>query len=166
MVVIDVNKENKKAKNRFIVNLVLIIALIVGYIAASILIFILSNNDYLVPLVIDIILSALALSFIVFYFLNIFPIVKHYYRFYHSLSNSTNTKKRILTYEKEDENKYRDGVKYRQFVFSYEESGKKFFDRIQVLDADDLVLEAGQAYKIYTFQNVLLAYEVYQYAKA
>lgn len=166
MEVIDTAKSIKQAKKRFILNLIFIISFIVIYVAASVLLLILSPNNYTVYMIINIVISTLCLGLIIFYFGNIFPVVKHYYSFYKSLATHTNTKKRIVTYEKEDEIKYRDGVKYRQFVFSYEEAGKKFFDRVLVLDNDSLVLDAGVAYKIYTYQNVMLTYEVYQYANA
>lgn len=166
MEVIDTAKSIKQAKRRFVLNLVFIVTFIALYVAGSILLLVLSSHDYIVPMIINIIISTLSIGFIIFYFGNIFPLVNHYYKFYSSLNKNSNTKKKIVTYEKEDESKYRDGVKYRQFVFSYEDAGRKFFDRILVLDNDSLVLDAGVAYKIYTYQNVLLTYEVYQYANA
>lgn len=166
MEVIDVTKSISQAKKRFVLNLIFIIAFIVCYVTGSVLLLLFSPHNYVVPFIIEVVMTTLCVGFIIFYFGNLFPVVKHYYSFYNALSKSTNIKKRVVMFEKEDEIKYRDGVKYRQFIFSYEESGKKFFDKVFVLDADELVLDSGVTYRITTFQNTLLNYEVQQDAKA
>ena len=164
--VIDSNVEIKKAKNRYAMHIVLIVLLLIAYTTGSLLLLLTSNLKYTLPMVADIVISAVVVSFLIFYFINVFPIVRHYYKFYTSLKNNTFLKKKIMIFEKEDEPKTRDGVVYRRLVFSTKEQQQVFYNHIYVLDNEKLKFEAGQMVRLGTFQNVLLEYEVLENANA
>jgi len=165
MEIIDIKQETKKAKQNFVLSIVFVSLFIVLCLVACLLLFFFSKHNYLVPLIVDIVITSLLFIGLIFYFGNVFPFLKHYYGFYLRLSNSTNIHKKTVVYDHEIENKYRDGVKYRQLVFSYNESGKTFFDKIFVLDADELQFENGKTYHIFTFENTLLKFEEFNHAE-
>ena len=156
---IDSFNEIKKAKRRYTFGIIFITLLITILVAGAVLLLILSPKNYVPMMIIDIIATAIGLSVIIFFFVNVFPVLRHYYKFYKAMENGTMKKKKIVVFDHEDEQKERDGVIYRQLIFSYVESGETYYDRIFVLDNDSLSFEKGQRVKISTFQNVLCEYE-------
>lgn len=159
MEVIDVSKLIKCSKKRFIWNLVFVSLFFIICLTADLLLLFLSNNNYLIPLIIAIIITSICLVGLIFYFGNIFPLVRHYYSFSKRLATTTNIRKRVMTYEKEIENKIKNGVTYRQFIFSYSDAGKNYYDKIYILDADTLEFETSKSYTLFTFENTLIKFE-------
>lgn len=163
--VVNTKEQIAKAKRRYVLNILLIVLFVLAYSTGSIVLLVTSSLKYTLPMVIDIVISVICVSFLIFYFLNIFPIVRHYFKFYRALERGTLERRRYVTFEKEVETKTKDGVVYRQFMFSFEEQQKKFYERIYVLDNPGLNFKEGQLIKAVTFQNVLLKYEEVENAK-
>lgn len=158
--VINSFEESKKAKTRYILGLVFISLFIALLVAGAVLLLILSPKNYTLMMIIDIVVTAIGLSVVIFFFINVFPVLRHYFKFYSALENGTMKKKKTVVFDHEDERKEKEGVIYRQLIFSYVEAGETYFDRVFVLDNDSLNFEKGKRIKIATFQNVLCEYEV------
>ena len=157
--VIDSLKEIKKAKKRYTFGIIFIALFITLLIAGAVLLLVLSPRNYIPMMIIDIVVTAIGLSVIIFFFINIFPVLRHYYKFYKALEDGTMKKKKIVVFDHEEQQKEKEGVMYRQLIFSYDEAGETYYDRVFVLDNDSLNFEKGQRIKIATFQNVLCEYE-------
>lgn len=157
--VIDSFVEIKKAKRRYALGIVFISLFIAAIIATMVLLLVLSPKNYVPMMIIDIVVSAIGLSIVIFFFINLFPILRHYYKFYKALESGTMKRKKIVVFDHEDERKEKEGVFYRQLIFSYQEAGETYYDRIFVLDNDALSFEKGKRVRIATFQNVLCEYE-------
>ena len=159
--VVDINLAKKKSKTRYIVHLVLISLLTISIIAGALLLLLLSNLDYVINLVFDIIICASGLSFVIFYFINVFPVVRHYYVFYRGLNDVSMEHRRRMIFETEIEPKTMQNVEHRTLQFSYREGEKLYIDNLYVLDSD-VIFENNKAYKIDTYHNVIIRYEVVQ----
>ena len=74
--------------------------------------------------------------------------------------NVTNLEhRRRLVYLQEIEKKNVDNVTYRVVQFTYTEGEYEYNENLFLLDTD-YKFDDGQAYKIDTFHNVIIAYEV------
>ena len=155
---IDINEFKKKTKTRYFINIVLISCLIVGTITGSILSLIFSTLDYIPNLVINIIITVAVTLFVIFYFFNIFPIVRHYYAYYRNLSSVNLAHRRRMVYLKEVESKDINNVTYRVVQFLYSEGEKEYNENLFLLDTG-VEFVGGHAYKLDTYQNVIVAYE-------
>ena len=155
---INIEEFKKKVKTRYVLHIVFIACLLVLTITGAVLSLLLSNLDYLVNMIVNIVVTVLVFLFVIFYFLNIFPIVRHYYAYYKNLSEVGLDHRRRLVFYEEEENRYIDNVKYRVLQFTYLEGEKEYNDSLFLLDTD-FAFEKGKAYKIKTYQNVIIAYE-------
>ena len=156
---IDINDFKKKAKTRYVTHIVFICCLLVLTITGSLLSLFLSNLDYTLNLVLNIVITVLVALFTIFYFFNIFPIVRHYYSFYKTMSGARLEPRRRLVYLKEIEKKNVDNVIYRVVQFTYKEGEYEYNENLFLLDTD-YQFSDGQAYRIDTYHNVIVAYEV------
>ena len=94
----------------------------------------------------------------VFYFINIFPIVFHYYSLFKNINEVATEKRRHLTYVKEVDNRTFSNVVYRVLQFSYKEGENEYIDNLYVLDNDYQFLE-NKAYKLATYRNIIIRCE-------
>ena len=161
---IDINKEKKKSKTRYILNVVFISLLLLMTIAGAILLILLSPLDYLPNLIIDIVLTCVVIVFTIFYFLNIFPIVRHYYMFYRNMNEISLERRRRVIFNNKEEITTKENVKYQSLKFFYQEQQKTYTEYLYLLDSD-CPFVSGQAYKVVTYQNVIIRYEVIDDAK-
>lgn len=161
---IDINKEKKKSKTRYILNVVFISLLLLMTIAGAILLILLSPLDYLLNLIIDIVLTCVVIVFTIFYFLNIFPIVRHYYMFYKNMNEISLERRRRVIFNNKEEITTKENVKYQSLKFFYQEQQKNYTEYLYLLDSD-CPFVSGQAYKVVTYQNVIIRYEVIDDAK-
>ena len=67
--------------------------------------------------------------------------------------------RRRMVYLKEVDNKIIDNVTYRVVQFVYNEGETEYNENLFLLDTDMNFTE-GQAYKLATYQNVIISYEV------
>ena len=156
---VDINEQKRKSKLRYILHIIFISLLILSTVAGALLLLFLSNLDYLVNLIIDILLCASVFTFVIFYFINLFPVVRHYYVFYKGLNGVSLEHRRRLTFETEIEPKSFHNVNHRVLQFSYKEGETLYIDNLYVLDSD-FVFENNKTYKIDTYHNVIIRYEV------
>lgn len=155
---IRIKEFKQSAKVRFILHLVLIIVLLTSAIAGSICSLIFSTLDYNVNLILNIVCGVLILCFGIFYFLNIFPIVRHYYSFYKGLNEVNLEHRRRLIYLQEINEKEIDNTKYRVLLFKYNEGEKEYKENLYVLD-NNVTFKENQEYKIVTYHNVIIRFE-------
>ena len=155
---ININEFKKKAKTRYVIHIVFICCLLVLTIAGSILSLLLSNLDYTLNLVLNIIITVLVAVFVIFYFLNIFPVISHYYSFYKGMSEVNLDHRRRVVFYQEIERKDIHNVSYRVVQFVYNEGEKEYNENLFLLDTD-VEFVSGQAYKIDTYHNTIVAYE-------
>ena len=155
---ININEFKKKAKTRYVIHIVFICCLLVLTITGSILSLLLSNLDYTLNLVLNIIITVLVAVFVIFYFLNIFPVISHYYSFYKGMSEVNLDHRRRVVFYQEIERKDIHNVSYRVVQFVYNEGEKEYNENLLLLDTD-VEFVSGQAYKIDTYHNTIVAYE-------
>ena len=156
--VINVEIEKKKAKTRFICNVVLVIMLSLGVIAASLVLLFCSTLDYIPNLIINIVLDVLFALFLVFYFLTIFPVVSYYHRFYKGLNPLALEHRRRMSFVEEKEMRTLNNVNYRVLIFSYKEGENEYQEHLYVLDSD-VSFETNASYTLDTYQNVIVRYK-------
>ena len=155
---IDIKEGKKKSKRRFILHIIFVSILSILVIGGTITSLLLSSLDYNWNLISNILIWAFYLIFIVFYFINIFPVVSHYYFFYKNMNEVALEKRRHLTYVGEIENKTLSNVIYRVVQFSYKEGESEFIDNLYLLDSDYQFI-ANKAYRLQTFRNVIIRSE-------
>ena len=155
---IDINEFKKKAKTRYVLHIVFISCLLVLTITGSILSLLLSNLDYTLNLILNIVITVLVALFTIFYFLNIFPMVKHYYSYYKNMSVVNLEHRRRVIFLKEINNKDIDNVTYRVAQFTYSEGEKEYNENLFLLDTD-IKFVGGKVYKLDTYHNVIVAFE-------
>lgn len=158
MELININEFKKKAKIRYILNLVLVLLLLAGVSTGLVLSLVLSTLDYQLNMIINIVVSVLVVLFAIFYFANIFPVISHYYKFYKNLNEIGLDHRRSRTFVEELENKNIQYVKYRVLLFSYMEGEKEYKESLYVLD-NDIEFIKGNNYKIATYRNVIVKCE-------
>ena len=158
MELININEFKKKAKIRYILNLVLVLLLLVGVVTGLVLSLVLSSLDYQVNMIINIAVSVLVALVAIFYFANIFPVISHYYKFYKNMNEVGLDHRRSRTYVGELENKNIQYVRYRVLLFSYKEGETEYKENLYVLDNDISFVE-GNNYKIATYRNVIVKSE-------
>ena len=71
--------------------------------------------------------------------------------------------RRRLVFYQEIENKTIDNVSYRVVQFTYNEGEKEYNENLFLLDTG-INFVSGQAYKLDTYHNVIIAYEDLDYA--
>ena len=155
---IDIQNFKKKGKTRYLLNIILISCLLVVTITGAVLSLLFSTLDYIPNLVINIVICALVAVFTIFYFFNIFPIVKHYYAFYKGMSDINLEHRRRMVFYKEIGTKTMDNVKYRVLQFLYSEGENEYNENLYVLDSDSS-FEENKAYKIVSYHNVIIRFE-------
>lgn len=155
---ISIEEFKKKAKTRYILNIVLISLLLIFSITGTVLSLLFSTLDYMPNLIINIAVSVVVVLFLIFYFYNIFPIVKHYYSYYKNLNNVSLETRRRMVYLKEIDKKEINCVTYRVMQFIYYEGETSFNEDLYVLDSD-VEFVHGKPYKLDTYQNVIISYE-------
>ena len=156
--VIDIDGGKKKSKARFVIHLTLVILLTIGVIAGSLSLLFLSTLDYIPNLIINIVVDVLLALFLVFYFLNIFPLVSYYHRLYKGMTSLSIEHRRKMRFVKEDDNKIINNVNFRVLTFSYKEGETEYEEHLFVLDSD-VQFDASVAYKLDTYQNIIVRYQ-------
>ena len=157
--IVDIEKDRKKAISRFIFHIVSISLLSILAISGIVLLLVLSKLEYQINLIIDLLLAAFYLIFIIFYFFNIFPVVKHYYSLFKGMNNVSLEHRRRLTYLKEIDEKIINNINYRVLQFTYKEGEHEYIDNLYILD-NDINFEIGNNYRLDTYHNVIVRYEV------
>ena len=165
MDLIDINKFKKKAKIRYILNLVLVLLLLAGAGTGLVLSLLFSTLDYQVNMIINIVVSVLVTLAAIFYFANVFPVISHYYKFYKNMNEIGLDHRRVRTYVGELESKNIQYVKYRVLLFSYIEGEREYKENLYVLD-NDIEFVEGNDYKISTYRNVIVKSEDLTHANA
>ena len=155
---VDIEKGKKTSKRRFILHIIAVSILSILVIGGSITSLLLSRLDYTWNLILNIVVDALYIIFMVFYFINIFPIVFHYYSLFKNINEVAIEKRRHLTYVKEVDNRTFSNVVYRVLQFSYKEGENEYIDNLYVLDNDYQFLE-NKAYKLSTYRNIIIRCE-------
>ena len=158
MELININEFKKKAKIRYILNLILVLLLLAGVATGLVLSLVLSTLDYKVNMIINIVASVLVALAAIFYFSNVFPIIRHYYKFYKNMSDVGLDHRRSRTFVEELEVKNIQHVQYRVLLFSYKEGEKEYKENLYVLD-NDFNFVANHDYKLATYQNVIVKCE-------
>ena len=165
MELININKFKKKAKIRYILNLVLVLLLLGGVATGLVLSLVLSTLDYQLNMIINIVVSILVTLVAIFYFANIFPVINHYYKFYKNMNEVGLDHRRSRKFVGELDNKTIQYVNYRVLLFSYMEGEREYKENLYVLDNDIKFVE-GNSYKIATYRNVIVKSEDLTNAKA
>lgn len=155
---ININEFKKKAKTRYVLHIVFISCLLILTITGTTLSLLFSNLDYTWNLIINIVSSVLVAVFVIFYFLNIFPIVSHYYSFYKGMSEVNLDHRRRVVFYQEVERKSIHNVSYRVLQFVYNEGEKEYNENLFLLDTG-VEFVKGQSYKIDTYHNTIVSYE-------
>lgn len=155
---IDVNELKRKARVRFFLHVFGIVLLTLAVIGVSISLLLLSNLEYTLNLVINIVLDSLCFCFLVFYFFNIFPVVKHYYKVFGKMNQVAFEHRRRLEFVEEKNNRYIDNVRFRTLNFIYQEGENEFSESLYVLD-NDTQFEAHKFYSLFTYQNIIVKFE-------
>lgn len=155
---VDIEKGKKSSKRRFIIHIILVSILSILVIGGSITSLLLSRLDYTWNLILNIVVDALYIIFMVFYFINIFPIVFHYYSLFKNINEIAIEKRRHLTYVREIDSRTFSNVVYRVLQFSYKEGENEFIDNLYVLDNDYQFVE-NKAYKLATYRNIIIRSE-------
>ena len=155
---VDIKKGQKTSKRRFILHIIavsILSILVIGGLVASLL---LSKLNYTWNLILNIVAGGLYIIFMVFYFINIFPIVHHYYSLFKNINEVSIEKRRHLTYVGEIDNRTVSNVVYRVLQFSYKEGENEYVDNLFVLD-NDYQFIINKAYKIATYRNIIIRCE-------
>ena len=161
---VDIKKGQKTSKRRFILHIIavsILSILVIGGLVASLL---LSKLNYTWNLILNIVAGGLYIIFMVFYFINIFPIVHHYYSLFKNINEVSIEKRRHLTYVGEIDNRTVSNVVYRVLQFSYKEGENEYVDNLFVLD-NDYQFIINKAYKIATYRNIIIRCEEISDAK-
>ena len=156
--VINIKKERVQSVRRLVLHIVLISLFFLAVVAVSIFLLVTSKLDYLPQLIINIVLWALLIILLLFYFLNIFPLDKYYFSFYKGANSTTLEHHRSLTFLKEIESKDIYKTTHRVLQFSYKEGEKDYAENLYVLDSD-INFETSKRYKIDTYHNIIIKYE-------
>lgn len=155
---ISINEFKKNAKTRYVLHLIFIVALLALTLAGSICSLIFSTLNYNLNLVLNIVVGVIVVIFALFYFMNIFPIVRHYYSFYKGLNEVNLEHRRRLIYLNECDSKEIDNTKYRVLLFKYTEGENEYKENLHVLD-NDIQLNKNKEYKVITYHNVIIRFE-------
>ena len=155
---ISINEFKKNAKTRYVLHLIFIVALLALTLAGSICSLIFSKLNYNLNLILNIVVGVVVVIFALFYFMNIFPIVRHYYSFYKGLNEVNLEHRRRLIYLNECDNKEIDNTKYRVLLFKYTEGENEYKENLYVLD-NDIQLNKNKEYKVITYHNVIIRFE-------
>lgn len=158
MELININEFKKKAKIRYVLNLILVLLLLAAVITGLVLSLLLSTLDYQINMIINIAVSILVALAAIFYFSNVFPIIQHYYKYYKNMSDIGLDHRRSRTFVEELNNKNIQHVNYRVLLFSYREGEKEYKENLYVLD-NDIQYQVGNDYKITTYRNVIVRSE-------
>lgn len=156
---IDVKSIRKKSKVRFYLHVFGITLLTLGVIAGSICSLLFSSLDYEINLILNIVIDSGYFCFLVFYFFSIFPIVKHYYKLFSKMNQVAFEHRRKLLYVEEKDNKTTNNVRFRTLNFTYKEGENEYQENLYILDNNDINLEVGKYYSIFTYQNIIVNFE-------
>ena len=140
---LDIKLANRRSKRRYVIHIVLISLLSVMVIAGSLLSILFSSLDYYPNLIINIVVDCLYLVFMVFYFLNIFPMVRRYYKIYKGMNGVNLENRRNMTFVEQREDKTMDYIVFKVMNFSY------------LLDTEASFKE-GESYSLETYQNIIV----------
>ena len=161
--VLDINEGKRKAKARFILHIIFVVLLTAGVIAGSLTSLLLSTLDYIPNLIINIVMDALLAIFLIFYFLNIFPVVSYYHRFYNGMSNLTLEHRRKMTFVEEQGKKTINNVDFQILLFSFKEGENEYQEHLYTLDSN-VKFEKSASYVIDTYQNVIVRFQEISHA--
>lgn len=155
MELLDIKKNKKRSKRRYVLHIALLSSLSLLVIVGSVLSLIFSSLDYQVNLLLNIIIDSLYVVFMVFYFLNIFPMVKRYYRIYKGMNGVSMEHRRKMTFIEQRENKTMDNIIFKVMNFSYQEGENVYQENLYILD-NDVPFEKGKSYALDIYQNIIV----------
>ena len=161
---IEINEFKKKAKTRYLLNIIIYALIVTFAVAGAVLLLLLSSLDYYLNMVLDIILCCVVALGSIFYFFNIFPIIRHYYAFYRDMNEVALENRNNMVFLEEKGTKIINNVKYRNLLFYYHEKQEIFQENVYVLDNDTEFI-AEHRYKLKTYHNVIIKYEDSPYAE-
>ena len=67
--------------------------------------------------------------------------------------------RRKLLYVEEKDNKTTNNVRFRTLNFTYKEGENEYQENLYILDNNDINLEVGKYYSIFTYQNIIVNFE-------
>ncbi len=152
---LDIKLANRRSKRRYVLHIVLISLLSVMVIAGSLLSILFSSLDYYPNLIINIVVDCLYLVFMVFYFLNIFPMVRRYYKIYKGMNGVSLENRRNMTFVEQREDKTMDNIVFKVMNFSYKEGESTYQENLYLLDTEASFKE-GESYSLETYQNIIV----------
>lgn len=155
---IDVKNYKKSSAVRYYIHLIVVVFFIIGTITGSVLSLVFSTLDYQLNLILNIVIDSIIVAGLIFYFFSVFPIVHHYYKLFKGMNKVAYEHRRDLIYVEERETKTINNVKFRTLNFSYKEGEGTYQENLFVLD-NDIQLNSGIHYSIYTYQNVIVSLE-------
>ena len=161
---IEISVFKKKAKTRYVLNIVIYALIMALALTGAILLLLLSNLDYYVNMIIDIVLCSVMAIGSIFYFSNIFPIVRHYYAYYRDMNEVALEDRQNMVFIEEQGTKTINNVKYRNLLFSYHEKQETYLENVYVLD-NDTTFRSEHRYKLKTYHNVIIKFEESAYAE-
>ena len=161
--IIDIDGGKKKANTRFVLNIILVVFLSAAVITGSLLSLFYSKLEYVPNLIINIVVDALLVIFLVFYFINVFPAVSYYRRLFKGMNTISLDHRRKMTFVEEKEKKTLYNVDLRVLLFSYKEGETTYEEHLFVLDSG-VQFEPEKSYKLDTYQNIIVAYEELSHA--
>lgn len=156
--ILDAEKIKRNAVIRFYVHLIVISLLAIGVVLGSVFSLIYSTLDYQLNLILNIVIDSLFVSFLLFYFFTIFPVVAHYYKTFRRINKTSYEHRRNVEYLEEKEPKIISNVSFRNLLFSYKEGENTYQESLYVLD-NDISLDKGTHYSIYTYHNIIVTLE-------
>ena len=152
---LDIKLENKRSTRRYVSHIVLISLLSILVIVGSLLSILTSPLDYYLNLVINIVVDCLYLVFMVFYFLNIFPMVRRYHKIYKGMNGVSLENRRNMTFVEQREDKTMDNIVFQVMNFSYKEGENTYQENLYLLDTKASFKE-GESYSLETYQNIII----------
>lgn len=161
---VDINVFKKKAKTRYVLNIVIYALIMTLVVAGAVLLLLLSPLDYYLNMIFDIILCSLTAVGSIFYFFNIFPLIHHYYAYYRDMNELALENRINMVFVEEQGTKTINNVKYRNLLFAYHEKQETYLENVYVLD-NDVTFIAEHRYKLKTYHNVIIKYEENAYAE-
>ena len=158
MTILDIANYSKRSKQRFILHISLVSFLGAAIIAGSVLLLVFSKLDYTLNLILNILMGSILVIGLLFYFLNIFPLDKHYFSTFKNANTASLDHHRRMTFVQEIGTKDINKVTHRVMQFSYSEGENQYIDNLYVIDSK-VSFKEGVNYKLDTYRNIIISFE-------
>lgn len=152
---LDIKKQRSRANRRYVFHIVLISLLSIAVTTGSLLSILFSTLDYQLNLILNIVVDSLYLVFMVFYFLNIFPMARRYYKIYKGMNGVSLENRRNMTFVETREDKTMDNIVFKVKNFSYKEGENVYEENLYLLDTS-YDFKEGESYYLETYQNIII----------